>query len=498
MTRRHRAGGVERLSRQDVGNLRVEARGMPMHVAGLAIVEGAPLCDADGRLRLDVVRRAVNERLPLAPRLRQVLHQPGRGLGRPVWVDAPDFRIDDHVRGHTVAPPGDEASLLAACSKLNEPPLDRSRPLWEVWALSGLADGNVALLFRLHHALADGVASVALLGSMFDLVAGAPPPPAPVRVAVPVPSARELLADRIGELRRGWSRVVSAIAHPLPGLRRIGATLPRVAELLRGGLAPRSSLNLPVGTHRRLLLARADLDLAKSVAHAHGGKVTDVVLAAVAGGARELLLARGELTPDLVLRASVPVSLRASGAAPAAGNQVGVMIVPLPVGEADPFRRLESIARSTAEWRRRPRASMSWNLGSTLVQRGAIHVMNHQRVVNLFVSNVPGPPVPLYFAGARVLEVFQVGVLQGNISLAVGVLSYAGRVGIDVVADADVCPDASVFADGLRTSLRELGVAGVAGPVGRTGAPSPTEPSAHPFRRSISRRTRSSANSSPR
>jgi hypothetical protein len=215
------------------------------------------------------------------------------------------------------------------------------------------------------------------------------------------------------------------------------------------------SFNRPVGPHRRLVLLRADLAAAKEVAHRHGGTVNDVVLAAVAGGARRLLAARGELGPGTVLKVSVAVSLRRPGDT-GGGNRVGVRVVPVPVWEPDPHERLRRIAAATAAQRRRP----PYRPGGRVAQRWMVHVMDRQRLVNLLLSNLRGPERPLEFAGARVHELFQVGAVQGNLALAVGVLSYAGALDLDVVADADAVPDVAVFAAGTAEALEQLGATG--------------------------------------
>ena len=455
---------LDRLSAQDASNLRVEARGLPMHFAGLAILEGAPLCDSRGHLRLATVRAAVEARMHLAPRLRQVLYRPGLGLGPPLWVDDPRFDITRHVQTRPVPPPGDEAALLTTVQELNEPSLERSRPLWEVWFLTGLAGGRVAMLIRLHHVVADGIAALALLGSLFDFAPTTPPPVPPPWKPAPIPSSRDLFDDNLRHRGMVVARAMSSLLHPARWWRRARAALPSLRQTLREGLASRCSLNGPLGTRRRLLLARADLERVREAAHAHGAKVNDVVLAAISGGARELLQARDELAPGMVIRATVPVSERTSADPSPSGNLVAMMVVPLPVGELDPVLRLERITKETAERKRRP--LRQWAHFPSLL----IGVMNHQRLVNLFTSNVPGPPTAMYLAGAEVLEVFQIGPLQGNVRLSAGVLSYAGRLNFDIVADADSLPDLAAFGAGLRRTLEELGAAdnhgdALAGPV---------------------------------
>jgi diacylglycerol O-acyltransferase len=460
------AAALDRLSRQDVSNLRVEARGMPMHVAALAILDGAHLLDHDGSLRIEHIQAELERRLVAAPRLRQLIQPVGHGLGGPLWVDEPGFDIARHVGQRHVPPPGDDTTLLALCAELNESPLSRTRPLWELWLLPGLADGRLGILIRLHHVVADGIASVALMGALFDsdeATATAPPPFVPA----PAPTSAALLTDRIRRDAAALARWVAALAHPGDAIARVRAatTLAREAVEER---APTSSLNVPVGRGRRIRLASADLEQIRAAAHERSGTINDVVLAAVAGGARELLGSRGELTGESWLRASVPVSVRASTDR-GLGNRTSLMIVPLPVGEPDPIRRLDAIVRAPSERKRRPRSVTSAVPGPAVVQRALLRLMDRQRLVNLFVSNVPGPPTTLSFMGAPVHDVFQIGALQGNVTLGVGALSYAGRLELDVVGDADACPDIDAFVDGLVATLEQLDVATTRASPARSG-----------------------------
>ncbi len=475
-------GPLDRLSALDVSNLRVEGHGVPMHVAALAIVDGAPLLDADGRLRLDEIRADLERRLHLAPRLRQVLCRMRPGLGPPVWADDARFDIRQHVRACAVPAPGDEAALLALCAALNEPPLDRSRPLWEVWLLPGLADGQAGLLIRVHHALADGIAALAMIGVLFDSAPAAPPPDAPLPEAPPpdaplpeapppdapawrprpAPSASRMFADIVRHYAAAVMAAPSRLGHPARVIHRAGSLVRQVRQLAGEGRAPKLSWNRPAGTGRRLMLVRADLAAAKAVARAHGATVNDVMLAAVAGGAGRLLASRGELTPGLAPRASVAASTRDPRDMAGGGNQVGIMLVPLPASEADPVRRLAEITRATRERKRRP----PYQPAGRVAQRWMVRSMSRQRLVNLFTSNLPGPAAPMYFGGARVLEIFQIGVVQGNVTVAVGMLSYAGQLGFSIVADADAVPDLTIFADGLSDALSQLG-AGCADPAPR-------------------------------
>ncbi|HEU4947304.1 MAG TPA: wax ester/triacylglycerol synthase family O-acyltransferase [Kribbella sp.] len=443
---------VERLTPLDVSNLRVEEHGLPMHVAALAILDARPLIDSTGRLRLDAIRTHVEQRTSQARRLRQVLVRPRLGLGPPLWVDDQGFAIERHIRTRALAAPGDEAALLAACGELNQVPLDRSRPLWELWLLTGLSGDRVGLLIRLHHVVADGIAAIALFGSLFDLEPTASVPSAPVDQPEPRPGDWFLFRSNLRDRRHAVRRMIAALGHPAGLASRVVVWARQAGALIRLGRAPAVSLNRPVGPNRRIMLARADLAATKAVAHRHNAKVNDVVLTAVAGGARRLLDSRGELTAELVLKVSVAASTR--GAEQAGGNRVGIRVVPIPVGGSDPVLRLDQIATETASQRSRP----PYQPAGRVLQRWMVGVMFHQRLVNLLLSNLPGPPAPLYFAGARMLEMFQVGVVQGNLALGVGVLSYAGQLNFDVVADTDAFPDLAVFLEGLTQTLDQLGV----------------------------------------
>ena len=465
---------LDRLKAMDAGYLRTEDHGLPMHVAALAILDGASLQDASGRLHEETVRRHVDDRTQLAPRLRQKLHHTPFAAGPPVWVDDPAFDIRNHVRFHDLGYPADEAAMLKASSDLNATPLDRSKPLWEMWLLTGREDGNVALLIRLHHVVADGIAALDLLGVLFDLTAEGPASRAegaakvaggPSKVAEglslhtagesprPPPRVGEVYADHLLRKVGAASRTVSSARRPAAVGHNLAARLGQVRQLIRDGVAPRVSLNQPVGTRRRLMLVRADLAGAKATAHVHGATVNDVVLAAMAGGARRLLQSRGELRQDLVLRVSVAASLRGRGDEVVNGNQVGVRYAPLPVCEPDTVRRLQLIAGVTGP----QRDHAPYQPGGRVLQRWMVRAMFHQRLVNLLMSNLPGPATPMYFAGARVLEVFQVGLVQGNIPLSLGVLSYAGQLNFDIIADSDAIPDLTVFAEGLSAALEQLG-----------------------------------------
>jgi diacylglycerol O-acyltransferase len=449
---------LERLSAADHYSLLGDDFGWPWDIGVLAVAEGARLLDGDGRVRIDAVRRRVESRLHLVPRFRQVLYRPSLGLGWPVWVDAQCFDVAGHVRVFPLPSSAGEAQLLAACEQLRRQQLDPARPLWQMWLLPGLPGQRVGLFVRMHHAIADGVAGVAALGALLDVAADAPTPAAPPWTPAPMPAAGELFRDNLRWRRQGLDRTASQLAHPVSMAHQLRADWPAWREVFAEQRAPRTSLNHPAGGHRNLALVRSRLEAAKQIAHAHGAKVNDVVLTAVAGGLRQLLRSRGESVEELVLRAMVPVSLHHEQPGQARGNLDGMIVVPLPAGEPDPARLLPLIAAETAQRKNKAHPQMT-NTGIfrfTAAQRAAMRLSARQRRFTLLVTNVPGPPVPLYLAGAPLLEAFPLVPLVGNETLNVAVLSYAGQLNLTAVADADACPDVNVFAHGVRSALDQL------------------------------------------
>jgi diacylglycerol O-acyltransferase / wax synthase len=448
---------LERLTASDLFLALWDDHGWSSDIGALAILDGTSLLDRDGHLRIEAVRRQLEPRLHLVPRFRQLLYRPRRGLGWPLWVDAPCFDLADHLRVHALAAPADEAQLLQACAELARRRLDPARPLWELWLLPGMPDRQVGALLRLHHAVADGAAAAAAFGALLDLTADPPTPAVPPWTPAPIPTAGELLGDNLRrrrqELGRGWS----GLAHPGKTLRQARRALPAWREVLTEQRAPQTSLNRPVGTDRRLAIVRGRLDRTKQLAHAHQAKVNDVVLAAVAGGLGQLLASRGEDVQGLVQRAMVTISEHHEQPGQAQGNKPGWMMVPLPLGEPDPVRRLGLIAAATAARKHKPRPEAGSGIFRFVAgQRVWYRQFPRQRSVNLVVTNVPGPPVPLYLAGARLLELFPMMPTMGNLTLVVAVLSYAGQLNLTAVADRDGCPDVEVFAQGVRATLDDL------------------------------------------
>ena len=446
---------MDRLSAQDLMMLWPEELGWSQDIGALIVLDGRQLLDREGRFQIERMREQIQARLQLVPRFRQLLYQPGFGMGWPLWIDAPSVDVAEHVRLLPLAAPADEAQLLVACAELWQRRLDRSRALWEMWFLPGLPDGRVGLFMKMHHSIADGVAGIAALAAFVDAV---PDPPAisqaPWTPAAP-PSQRELFGDNLRRHLREVGHALSGLTHPAETVHQIRRGWPAAREAFLEGRAPQTSLNRRIGSQRRYALVRSDLELVKRIAHTHHAKVNDVLMAAV-GGLRELLVGRAEPVEGLVLRAFVPVSLHTEQPGQARGNLDGGMIVPLPIGEPEDVRRLEMIAAETTLRKARRRPQGATLFPNVPIQRAALRLVHRQRVMNTYVANVPGPPIPLYFAGAPVLEVFPVVPIMANVSLGLGALSYAGQFNLTAVADRELCPDLEVFVQGVRRSLDAL------------------------------------------
>ena len=446
--------GVERLSADDQLILWPDEV-WPQDIGALGVLDGTGLLDSDGCFRIEIAKQAVEGRLHLLPRFRQVLYIPRRGLGGPLWVDAPAFDLSDHVRVERLHAPADEATLPRAVEQLRRRRLDKSRPLWEMWFLTGLPHQRIGLFVRLHHVVADGIAGVAELGALLDTTPSSAMALAQPWIPEPWPSARHLLRDnverRIAKLGSGLRKVIS---HPASILGPAHAAMPAVRELLADKPGPQTSLNRVIGQDRTLALVRSNLELVNEVAHTHGAKVNDVLLAMIAGGLRGLLWNRDEPIEGVILPIYVPVSLRRERSG-VGGNLISQMVVHLPLGIADPSRRLRQIALETAERKAIGRPSLGTMFHSKLIRGAMLKLIVRQRV-NVVSADLPGPQAPLYFAGARLIEVFPLLNLLGTESIGVGALSYAGQFNIMAVADADAYPDIEVFAGSARDDLRAL------------------------------------------
>jgi len=452
-----RAGGeqMDRLTAEDQLMLWPDAI-WPQDVGALALLDGPSLLESDGRLRIETVRRVIGAHLHLVPRMRQLLYVPARGLGRPLWVDAPAFDLAQHVREARVPPPGDEGALLETVERLRRRRLERSRPLWEIWLLTGLPDQRVALFARLHHAMADGIAAVASIGALLATTPETPAAAARPWAPAPRPSSAALFADNLRAYARGLGRTISTLARPVCIARRMRVAWPAMRHAFAEVATPTTSLNRVVGRGRTTALLRSDLGLIRQIAHTHGAKINDVLLTLTAAGLRELLASRGEAAEALTLPVYVPITLRAPQLrVHARGNLIGQMIIPVPLGTLEPGQLLREIAATTADRKARPHPNLGVVLRSRIARR-ALRKIVERHPVSVTTADVPGPPLPIFLAGARVLEMFPLLPLIDKVSLGVGAMSYADQFTIAAVADAHTCPDLTIFITGAQRQLRAL------------------------------------------
>ena len=444
---------IERLSPEDVMMLWPDEV-WPQDIGVVGVLDGAPLFEGD-QFAIDRVRAALSGRLNYVPRFRQLLHVPPRPqLGGPLWMDDPHFSIAHHVKVAPLPEPADEFDLHGAVERVMGTRLDRGRPLWELWLLPGLAQQQVGMFARMHHTIGDGIAGVATLATLLDTEAETASQPIDSWAPTRAPSDSELLAD-VGEQRRSrQARRLSWLSHPVRSLDRVISALPAMYELFgEGSIAP-TSLTRLVGQGRRVAVVRTNLAEVRALAHEHRAKVNDVLVSVIAGGLRRLFAARQEAIPPKV-RVYVPVSLRQGRYANARGNLIAQMMLPLPTAVADPYSRLELIARETARRKSMVRPSLGVIPTNGIASRMALKLIDRQHV-NVATADLPGPPVPMYLAGARLLEITPVIPLIGKVSLGVGALSYGGQLNIGVVADRDAFPDLHVFVNGMSEELRAL------------------------------------------
>ncbi len=458
-----------RLTSLDASFLHIERPETPMHVGALALFEGAPFFDATGAFRLDDLRRHIESRLVSIPRFRQhprfvPLHQ-----GRPVWADDPDFDISRHVLHLELDPPGSREQLWALCEELHMVLLDRDHPLWELWFVTGVDGGRdrVAMIEKVHHSMVDGVAAVDLAAALLDLEREvSPTEPAPWTPR-PEPSGAELLRDalweQLSEPAELGRRFRAALRLPGEVFARAGELVDALGSLASSrALAPSCSLNAPIGRRRRMHLVDRPLDEVKALGRALGGTVNDVVMAVVAGGLLALLQQRGDEVEGLELRALVPVSVRTADEHGNYGNRTAAFLVSLPLDTEDPLDRFEQARANMAEAKSHHMAEASdLLLGAAdfvppALLALAVRSINRQPLVNTIVTNVPGPPVPMYLMGAEMLDTVPVVPIGGGMVMTIAILSYHGRLTFGIHVDSDAVPDADVLTKAIEAGFDEL------------------------------------------
>ncbi len=455
----------DRLSALDSTFLHLEDNSTAhMHVASVMVFEGkAPTPQ-------ELVDHVLG-RLHLVPRYRQRLAYVPFDQGRPVWTDDPHFNPRYHIR-HTALPrPADEEALKRLAGRLFSQRLDRSKPLWEIWLVQRMSGGRFALIAKTHHALVDGISGVDITTVLFDAAADPVPTPRPRTpwVAKPLPGRAKLLGEALverstvpAEMTRGARALLRtprrALSQVKDGLASIGATT--VAGI--NAPAPASPFNVDIGPHRRYTFLDADLAKFKAIKDSLGGTLNDVVLASVSHALGRYLRRQGHDTDGLVLKAMVPVSVRASSQRGALGNQVAAMWAPLPVGIENPADCLQEITQAMEDLKKSRQAvgaQVLTNLAGfappTILSQAA-RLQARQPFFNLVVTNVPGPQFPLYLLGRRLQVLYPVVPLARRQALGIAVMSYDGHLGFGLLADYDALPELETIVDDLRWAIGSL------------------------------------------
>ena len=452
---------MDRLTPLDVWFLHAEDGIDHMHM-GLVTRMGGPCPD-----HADVLADVAN-RLDRIPRYRQRVAWPA--LGRPVWVDDTDFDVARHVLRTTVPPPGDEAALADLAGRLFEREIDRAHPLWEIWVIDGFADGSWATVQKVHHSLTDGVGGSALVAALVDAVPDAPPPPPSTWTPSPPPSSLACAADGVVT---GLQDAAATLRRWRPAPRKTASTL---LDLTAGALTYSHDLlpthptvlNGPLHAGRRWLPARVEREDVDAIRRAYGVSLNDVALTAASGGIRDLLLAHGESVAGREVRTLVPVSLRRPSEDGVLHNRVAAMIADLPVGIADPVTRLEVLHDRLGALKRSGETEVTativdvsphlpWVPVTTTLRTAARLLHRHvQRHLNTVTTNVPGPPVPLWWMGRPVQRAWPAVPVGESVRLGIAIFTYLGDVTFGVTADRAALPDADLVARGIESTVASL------------------------------------------
>jgi WS/DGAT/MGAT family acyltransferase len=454
------------MSPMDSSFLHIENDTTPMHIGGVSIFAGPPP-------PFEELRAMVAGKLALVPRYRQKVRSVPLAAGPPVWIEDPHFSIDYHLRRTAIPAPGEDSQLRQMAARVFSQALDRNKPLWELWMVEGMTGGRWALLSKVHHCMVDGVAATDLMSVMFsdettpaqspsDRLAerhSAPPEPSNVDVLVRTLLRRASPAGQLETLERA--------------LRAPRETLRTVAEVARGALAASSSLrpvsasslNGPIGPHRRWNWATVSLSDVKAVRAELGGTVNDVVLTVITNGFRELLLSRGEpVEEDRVVRTMVPVSVRARGEQGVYNNRVSAVFAGLPVGVQEPVERLQRIRKEMDGVKQSKQAvagdvlsSLSGFAPPLLLALGSRLVTLSPRLnMHTATTNVPGPQQPVQTLGRRMLESYPFVPVVGSIRIVVAIFSYDGGLYFGVTGDYDSAPDIEVLTEGIERGMADL------------------------------------------
>ncbi|ORA78243.1 wax ester/triacylglycerol synthase family O-acyltransferase [Mycobacterium malmoense] len=462
---------VTRLSPADASFYRLENTATPMYVGSLAILRRPR-----AGLSYETLLATVEQRLPQIPRYRQKVREVRIGMARPVWIDDSDFDITYHVRRSALPSPGSDEQLHELVARLAARPLDKSRPLWEMYLVEGLAKNRVALYTKSHQALINGMRALEINHVIADRTRHPPPFPEDIWIPERDPGHTRLVLGAIGDWLVGPGTQLQAVVGRLTNYGELLDAGRRVLDIARAvarGTAPSSPLNATVSRHRRFTVARGSLEDYRTVRARYDCDVNDVVLAVVAGALGNWLLSRGvAVSPTATVRAMAPLSVYADGQLDSAGpgqaiSQVTPFLVDLPVGEPNPVVRLSQIAHATES---NPTAASLVDARTIVTLSGfappTLHAMGirvatsfpsfSKRTFNLLITNAPGAQSQMYIAGTKLLETYAVPPLLHNQALAISVTSYNGMLYFGINADREAMSDVDLLPGLLGQSLEEL------------------------------------------
>ncbi|MDA0249336.1 MAG: wax ester/triacylglycerol synthase family O-acyltransferase [Actinobacteria bacterium] len=462
---------VTRLSPSDAAFYQREDTATPMYVGSLSILRRPR-----GGLSYEALLETVERRLPQIPRYRQKVREVTLGIARPVWIDDPEFDITYHVRRSALPSPGTDAQLHDLVSRLAGRPLDRTRPLWEMYLIEGLERNRLALFIKSHQALINGMTALEIGHVIADRTRRPADVGEDIWLPAREPSDGRLIVEAVGDWLarpgqelRALRTTVADVATNSGELAQLARRAAEIASRVARRSAPDSPLNTTVSRHRRFTVAAAPLSDFRRLRARYDCDVNDVVLTVIAGALRNWLLSRGEpVSSSLNVRAMAPTSVYpdpdfTSGPGQAI-SEVAPFLIDLPVGESNPVVRLSQVAHATESHSAvaslvdaRTIVTLSGFPPPTLHAMGTrVATQYPPRQFNLLINNVPGPQAQMYIAGAKLLETYSVPPLLHDQVLAIGVTSYCGMVYFGINADRDAMSDVEVFPELLGESLAEF------------------------------------------
>ncbi len=462
----------EPLSYLDASFLALETKTSHMHVAGVALLDAAPLKGEDGGIDIARIRSHVESKLPYIPRYRQRLAWVRVPFDRrPVWVDDEHFSLDYHLRHSSLPRPGTEDQLKQFAGRIVSTPLDRSKPLWELWVVEGLDDDRFALIAKIHHCMIDGISGVDLTTILLNVVPTSDVEESEPWLPRPAPTPTQL---SVAEAARLTGRLVDRLTHFSEAVRDGVALTDRTFDKstaalssLRSGwlrAADRTPLNPDIGPHRRFDWTETPLAAIKELKNKFGGSVNDVVLAITAGAVRRFLLDERDYdVSGAEFRVMNPVSTRSADQRGALGNQVAMWLLDLPIQEPDARQRFEKVKESTTNLKETNQAlgaatlvEISSGTPITLLSLANRVVGQRIRPFNMTVTNIPGPQFPMYLLGSEMLANYPMVPLWSQHGIGIALFSYNGRLLWGLHADYDTLPDSDRFLVAIQDSLREL------------------------------------------